>query len=456
MSRRLTWPRRGWVWWVTFLVLLGAGWWFYNRFVRVFLAISRLRPQPTAVVLTTPQVQTVAEASEFVARLDSRQSVTLQPQVSGRVRRILVQPGATVRAGQLLMQLDAQEQQAQVQSQQAAVENARAAVQAAQMDIQAEQATLKSLQANQQARRADVELARRETQRLQQLYREGAISRQELDRQINQQQVAQARLEEANAQIRTQQATIARSQARFVRAQADLRQAQANLARARANLDLYNIRAPFAGEVGDIPVKVGDLVNANTPLLTLAQNRDLELNLDIPLERATDLRLGLPVEMLDGQGRVVQTGRIAFISPTVNTQSQTVQVKANFANPQGQLRSNEFVRVRVVWQRRPGVLVPVTAISRLGGQNFVFVAKPLAQSGCQNVVSTSPGPPPPVTPDELVAVQTPVQLGRIVGDKQEVLTGLTPADRLVPTGILQLNHCAWIAEQRPLSSRKQP
>ncbi|MEN9208200.1 MAG: efflux RND transporter periplasmic adaptor subunit [Gloeomargarita sp. GMQP_bins_120] len=452
MSKRLVWPRRGWVWWVTFLAVAGVGWWFYNRFVRVFLAISQLRPQPTLVALTRPQVETVAETSEFVARLDSRQAVTVQSQVSGRVARVLVQPGARVQAGQVLVQLDDQEQQAQVQSQQAAVANAQAAVQAAQLDVQAERATLQSLQANQQARQADVALAGQEAERFRQLFREGVISRQELDRQLNQQQVSQARLQEVQAQIRTQQAAIARAQARLIRAQADLQQAQANLARARANLAFYTIRAPFAGEVGDVPVKVGDVVNANTPLLTLADNRNLELNLDIPLERAADVRLGLLVELLDAQGQVRQRGQITFVSPTVNTQSQTVQVKANFANPQGQLRSDQFVRVRVVWREQPGVLVPVTAILRLGGKDFVFVAKPFAQSGCASVVSTSPGPPPQIKADELVAVQTPVQLGRIVGDKQEVVTGLTPNDRLVPTGILQLNHCAWIAEARQPSS----
>ncbi|MEN9216285.1 MAG: efflux RND transporter periplasmic adaptor subunit, partial [Gloeomargarita sp. HHBFW_bins_162] len=368
---------------------------------------------------------------------------------------ILVQPGAEVRAGQLLLQVDDREQQAQVQSQRAAVKNAQAEVTAAQTDVQAERATLQSLQANQRARQADVELARQEAQRFQQLFQEGATSRQELDRQVNQLRNAQARLEEAKAQILTQQATIARAEARLTRAQASLAQAQASLAQAEANLRNYSITAPFAGQVGSIPVKVGDFVTTSTPLLTLTQNQNLELNLDIPLERAVDLRLGLPVELLDAQERVIQTGRVFFISPTVNTQSQTVQVKAAFDNPQGQLRSDQFARVRVVWATRPGVVVPVTAISRLGGQDFVFVAKPFRESGCQTAVLPNPGPPPKVQPTDLVAVQTQVQLGRIIGNTQEVLSGITPESQLIPTGILQLNHCTWIAEQKPVSPPSQ-
>ncbi|MEN9218158.1 MAG: efflux RND transporter periplasmic adaptor subunit [Gloeomargarita sp. DG_2_bins_126] len=451
MSKRLPWLRRRWVWGVMVMLLATAGWLLYDRLLRILLIVLQLKPQPSPVVLSRPQVQTVAETSDFVARLDSRQSVTLQPRISGQVEQIWVAAGAQVQAGQLLLRVDAAEPQAQVQSQQAAVRNAQAEVTAAQTDVQAERATLKSLQANQRARQADVELARQEAQRFQQLFEEGATSQQELDRQVNQLRTAQARLEEAKAQILTQQANIARAQARLVRAQASLSQAQASLAQAQANLRNYTITAPFAGQVGNIPVKVGDFVNTSTPLLTLTQNENLELNLDIPLERAADLRLGLPVELLNSQGQVMQTGRVFFIAPTVNTQSQTVQVKAAFENLQGKLRSDQFAQVRVVWSTRPGLLVPVTAISRLGGQNFVFVAKPFRESGCKAAVLPNPGPPPPVQPTDLVAVQTPVQLGKIIGNTQEVLAGITPASRLIPTGILQLNHCTWITESKPVS-----
>ncbi len=451
MSKRLPWPRQRWVGGLILILVVTAGWLLYDRLLRILFLVLQLQPQPSPVVLTRPQVQTVAETADFVARLDSRQSVTLQPRVSGQVAEILVQAGATVSSGQLLLRVDAREQQAQVRNQQAAVQNAQAEVRAAQTDVQAEQATLKSLQANQRARQADVELSRQEYQRFQQLFREGATSQQELDRQRNQVRVAQAREEEAKAQVRSQEAVIVRAEARLTRAQASLSQAQASLSQAQAILQFYNITAPFGGQIGNIPVKVGDFVNSSTPLLTLTQNHNLELNLDIPLERAPDLRLGMPVQLLSVQGEVMQTGRIFFISPTVNPQSQTVPVKAAFANPQGRLRSDQFARVRVVWATRPGVLVPVTAISRLGGQDFVFLAQPFRESGCKTAVLPNPGPPPQVQPTDLVAVQTQVQLGKIVGNTQEVLTGVTADSRLIPTGILQLNHCTWIQEQKPVA-----
>ncbi|APB32797.1 Membrane-fusion protein [Gloeomargarita lithophora Alchichica-D10] len=448
MIKRLPLPRQRWVWGVILILVAGAGWLLYDRFLRILLLVLQLKPQPSPVVLTRPQVQTVAETSDFVARFDSRQSVTLQPRISGQVSQILVSAGAEVQTGQLLLRVDAGEQQAQVRNQQAAVKNAQAEVTAARTDVQAEQATLKSVQANQSALQADLELARQEYQRFQQLYREGAASQQELDQQLYRFRGAQARLEEAKAQVRTQQAAISRAAARLTRSQAGLSQAQASVSQAQANLQYYTITAPFRGQIGNIPVKVGDFVSTSTPLLTLTQNQNLELNLDIPLERAADLRLGLPVQLLSAQGEVLQTGRIFFISPTVNTQSQTVQVKASFANAQGQLRSDQFARVRVVWATRPGVVVPVTAISRLGGQDFVFLAQPFSQSGCKAAVLPNPGPVPQLQPTDLVAVQTQVQLGKIMGNTQEVLTGVTPDSRLIPTGILQLTNCTWIADSK--------
>ncbi|WAS05141.1 efflux RND transporter periplasmic adaptor subunit [Gloeomargaritales cyanobacterium VI4D9] len=451
MLQRLPLPRQRWVWVLLGLLVLGGGWLFYDRFLRILLVVIRLKPQPSPVVVTRPQVQTVAETSEFVGRFDSRQSVTLQPRISGQVQAILVQSGATVQAGQLLLRVDAAEQQAQVRNQEAAVKNAQAEVAAAQTDVQAERATLKAVQANQTALSADRQLARQEYQRFEQLYREGAASQQELDQQLFRLRAAEARLEQAKAQVSTQQSAIARAEARLVRARASLSQAQASLSQAQANLENYMIRAPFSGQIGNIPIKVGDFVTTSTPLLTLTENQNLELSLDIPLERAADLRLGLPVQLLSPQGQVIQTGSVFFIAPTVNTQSQTVQVKAAFANPEGRFRSDQFAQVRVVWATRPGLVVPVTAISRLGGQNFVFVAKPFRESGCKSAVLPNPGPPPQLQPNDWVAVQTQVQLGKIIGNTQEVLSGITPDSRLIPTGILQLNNCTWIMEQKPAS-----
>jgi multidrug efflux pump subunit AcrA (membrane-fusion protein) len=201
----------------------------------------------------------------------------------------------------------------------------------------------------------------------------------------------------------------------------------------------------FAGTVGDIPIKVGDTVSSTSQLLNITQNNQLEVQIQIPLERSNALRLGLPVKLLDDQNKEIQTGRVSFIAPNVNQATQSVQAKAVFTNARN-LRASQFVRARVVWNNRPGVLVPTTAISRLGGRDFVFIAAPLSASGCAAPAAPQGGGKFEANPDMLVAAQKPVKLGRIIGNDQEIIEGVSATDRIVTGGILQLQNCAAIAD----------
>ncbi|MFP3326338.1 efflux RND transporter periplasmic adaptor subunit, partial [Planococcus sp. SIMBA_160] len=70
------------------------------------------------------------------------------------------------------------------------------------------------------------------------------------------------------------------------------------------------------------------------------------------------------------------TGQINFIAPQVDMQAQAVLAKAVFANPDGKLKDDQFVQARIIWEENTGVLIPTTAVSRLGGQTFAFVAQP--------------------------------------------------------------------------------
>ncbi len=144
----------------------------------------------------------------------------------------------------------------------------------------------------------------------------------------------------------------------------------------------------------------------------------------------------------------MQTGQISFIAPNVDPSNQLVQVKALFPNVGNKLRTSQFVKARVVWDSRPGVLVPTTVISRLGGKDFIFVAAPFKESGCKEPAKSDFGGAMKVEPDQLVAVQKPIALGKIVGNNQEVLEGLSSRDRIVTSGILQLQNCTPIAEDK--------
>jgi multidrug efflux pump subunit AcrA (membrane-fusion protein) len=94
-------------------------------------------------------------------------------------------------------------------------------------------------------------------------------------------------------------------------------------------------------------------------------------------------------------------------------------------NPSGALRSSQYVRARVVWKTVEGLVVPVTAVSRVNGQFFAFVAE------------NANG--------KLVAHQRAITIGQIVGDDYPVLNGLKPGERIVVSGSQKLVDGAPIA-----------
>ena len=136
------------------------------------------------------------------------------------------------------------------------------------------------------------------------------------------------------------------------------------------------------------------------------------------------------MELIDASGKSIAIGRVSFIAPNATAESQTILAKATFANTNGQLLNRQSVQAKVIWAQRQGILIPVTAISRLGGKTFVFVAQNRS------------------TPDgktALTALQKPVELGAIEGNNYQVISGLKSGEQIVTTGLLSLTNGAAIA-----------
>ena len=358
----------------------------------------------------------VTDSSDYVANLQSRQSVTLQPRVDGYVQEIYVKAGDRVEAGAPIMRIDPAKQQAVVQRSVAAVATSQA-------DLESAKATLAQLRAQKESTLSNVDFSQKEYERFAKLTSEGAIAKQKLDEVSNNLRSARADLGKVDAQIESQQANINSAATR-------IEESRAGAVQEEVQLDFYMVTAPFAGIVGDIPIKVGDNVNSATQITTVTQNQVLEIQISVPIENAPRLKMGMPVELLDTQDKPIVKGTVAFISPNINAQNQSVLVKANFNNGNNQLKANQFVRARLIWASRSGVLVPTSAISRLGGQDFIFVAETNPKDG-----------------KSLIANQKAIKLGKITGNKQEVLEGLTAKDKIVTSGILQLRNGAAIASQ---------
>ena len=300
----------------------------------------------------------IDDASEYVATLKSRDSAVIMPQVEGQIVNIFVHSGDAVKEGAAMMEIDPLKQRATVKSQ----ESSRA------------------------AQEANLLWAKQQYDRAQGLYAAGVVAKQDLDQAKSVLDSAQAQMEALDAQVSEQQ----------------------------VQLRYYKVVAPRDGIVGDIPVRVGDRVTTSTQLTTVDKPGNLEIYVYVPIERSAQLKMNLPVQVLDSNGNVMADSRVTFISPQVDNTTQTVLVKARIANNHDALRQSQFIRARIVWGTHKSPEVPILAVSRLAGQYFAFVAEP--QNG------------------GYVARQHPLTIGQTVGNDYEVQQGIKPGDKVIVSG----------------------
>ncbi len=319
------------------------------------------QPAPQAMPVKTEVIDLAAvpRADEYVATIKSRRSASIQPQVDGSLTRILVKSGDHVRAGQVLMTIDPLKQQATVDQQ-------------------------RSTEAQ---KKAILDYNKTEVERQRGLFEGGVTSKQNYDYAVQ----------------------------AFENSKADWESSQAARVTQERQLAYYHLTAPFAGIVGDVPVHLGDYVSPQTLLTTVDENAELEAYIYIPTERANDIRRGLPVQIVTSRGETIENTKINFISQQVDNGLQGILVKAAIHKSLDTFRNEQLVKARVVWSTTPMPTVPVLAVTRIGGQSFVYVAD-------QSDKGT-------------VARQRAVTLGDTVGNDYAVTGGLKAGDKVIISGI---------------------
>lgn len=303
----------------------------------------------------------VPQSSEYVATIKSRRSATLMPQVSGLITEILVHSGDHVKAGQTLMKIDPRQQQATVDSQ----------------------------RATERQKKALYDYNTVEVERQRKLFEAGVTSRDAYDQEQQAFQNAKADYQSAVEARKTQEQL----------------------------LDYYTIRAPFDGIVGDIPVHVGDYaspLNTAPTLTTVDEGKDLEAYIYVPTERAGLVKMGLDVDLTDNNGNLLEKTKVSFISPEVDSTLQGILVKAPVRSTEEKLRQAQMVKARIIWSTKPMAVVPVLAVTRLGGQTFVYVAQNLN--------------------GHMLAMQKAVTLGDTVGNTYSISSGLNAGERVIISG----------------------
>lgn len=288
-------------------------------------------PGPPPVSVAAAIERQVIETDEFPGRIEAVEQVEVRARVTGYIQSINFKPGAEVKKGDLLFQVDPRPFENEV---------ARA-------------------EANLAGTRAQLDLARIELARLEKLLADQATSRREYDD-------AAARVRNLEAQLRSNQAA---------------------LDGARLNLSYTRVTAPVSGRVGKAEITVGNLVQGevpNSPLLTTVVSSNpiyasFEIDERVFLKyvakaRGRAAQLPVAVGLADEEG-FPHVGRLEFVDNRVDTQSGTARMRAVLENKDGRLTPGLFARVKIgdALQPRQVVLITDRAIGTDQNRRFVLV-----------------------------------------------------------------------------------
>ena len=308
---------------VAAMLIAGLSFVKFRQFQEGAAQAAAFQPPPEAVTTIVAQEDKWPATLSAIGTMAAVQGVTVSADLPGIVDRITFDSGESVREGQVLVQLDTQQEQAQ---------------------LAREQARLVSVEAGR-------ELARLNFDRMDSLVNEGAITRADYDRAAAEQKQAVAGQKQTEAQIEEIRATIARK----------------------------TIRAPFSGILGIRQVNRGQYLSAGDAVVPLQSLDPIYVNFGVPQQDAGQVHVGRSVRITTGElARDQFVGRVTAINSVVDEATRNIQVQATLANPRGKLRPGMFVQTEVVvGATRSVVTLPASAISYAPYGDSVFVVTDL-------------------------------------------------------------------------------
>lgn len=252
--------------------------------------------------------------------------IDIATKTAGRVEDILVNEGDFITAGEVLARMDtdvlqAQLKQAEAQKQQAVigVETARHQV----LQRQAERQSAVSLVAQ---REAELDVARKQLARTQELESRGTTSQQVLDTDRARYESANAAVSAAKAQVAAADAAVATADAQVVKAQAEVDAAGATIERIQADIRDSTLRSPRDGRVQFRVAQPGEVLGAGGRVLNMVDLSDVYMTFFLPTEAAGRVKIGTDVRIvLDAFPQYVIPAKVTFVSDVAQFTPKTVE-----------------------------------------------------------------------------------------------------------------------------------
>ena len=288
----------------------------------------------TSYETMTVKKQDIEVPIKFSAKLKGQADVTITPQGSGQLMRILVNEGQQVKKGQTLFVIDSRN---------------------AQLELEAAQANLQAAMAQENSAKLEYESNKN-------LFEKNIVSRYMLDNSENSYKQAQASVAQARAQVN----------------------------RAKVNLGFCTISAPVAGLIGEIPVRTGDQVSPGSRLTIVSGNTNMDAEFSVTealieesvssgatqADKAKYLAELPPVTFLMKNGtEYPHKGRVTSLTGVVDAATGSLGVKATFPNPDGHLFSGVQGTVVLPMSEKDVILVPQVAVVKLQDKQQVYKVK---------------------------------------------------------------------------------
>jgi membrane fusion protein (multidrug efflux system) len=374
---------------------------------------------PPTVVVTEVVTQTVPVLRELVARTEAVETVAIKARVEAVLMKMEFKEGQDVTKDQVLYRLDDRTYVAEL-----AVAEARFAQAQASLKLAREQVSVRAAEAGVVSARATLKKAVQDVSRLRPLAEKDAVPRQDLDTALAAEEVAQASVQAEEARLTN---SIIQEKVGILFAAAEVQAAQGAVDLAELNLDYCTIYSPLDGLIGRTEVSVGNLVGrGDTPTLatvssknpiyvTFAISEDEYLRFTTKKERERE-KVDDAVQLILADNSVFPyEGVVVTAGRAVNEKTGTLQIVAEFSNPEGTLRPGQFGRARIrVAIMENAMLIPQRAVMERQSAKVVFI----------------------VGSDNKVAQRT-VQLGERFEGKFVVIKGLKVGDRVISEGQLK-------------------
>jgi membrane fusion protein (multidrug efflux system) len=356
----------------TVAVLAGLGFLKFRQ-IQTAVQAASFQPPPESVTSIVAKQESWASTMGVIGTMEAVQGVMISADLPGTVAKINFASGQTVKAGEVIAELDTRQERSQ----------------------------LASLEAQR-------DLAGLNYGRMQQLVKDGVISKMDYDR-----------------------------------ATADQRQTSANVGEIKAMIDRKTIRAPFSGVLGIRKVNLGQYLAAGNPIVQLQALNPIYVNFGVPQQEVGQLKIGrglhVTTENLTGQ---VFSGKVTAFDSVVDESTRNIQVQATLPNPQGKLKPGMFVQVQVgVGADRPIISVPASAINYAPYGDSVFIITDMKDPKGNTYRGVR---------------QQFVKVEGSRGDQVAIVSGVKPGDEIVTSGVFKLRNGAAVQVNNKVQPGNNP